>query len=975
MKVLILLFSICFFANKTSAQSNLKQKLSALEQKLVQQYEAKKLKEAVVTLGEILKIVPYHPKHLENGFALAYDLKDTLMMIDYCKLITASQPENTTFQNYLTWFYLVQGKFLNSEKCGNSAYYHERGNSSIIMNYAHAKQALGKKEEAYNLYKESMGLLFTKNEFEKSLLEDCKLLHKRNPGLGFDLLSIKLEKEFATLLLQKKTGNDLQLELNKYLDSIVTTIDYKYLTNLNKRIIAFEIASTPVRKHFLSKGYGSLAKYAYNEGSYSQAIGYYLTAINFDNAMGCRSKMAERFVNIAKVYRTLTLYDSAGNYLNQGYAISNIDSDSWNTAQILEEFGSLNKDILKFEDAKKYYGQAMSTYKLVNNQQSVSGIHYKLGNILADEKKIDEALQNYQKALNINELYGFSKEMYPIYNGLGNIYYEKGNHEKSLEYFLKSYETGGIQLKGSYKSQITLFNNIGNAFYNLKKYDSAIMFLQKSNDLIKTVRAKLSDKAKMEFYSNNLTSLQLLSNCYIKKQQFKNALEYVEQSKSMMMSEKMGYDLNNQINIDSIRKNMKDDQVFLVYGNMNSNMKVGSKTCIAFTKTEMIGNVITDSSFIVEASKHSYGSYLDTIITRLKRFRKEGFKNGLLGKELRIFTIYYQIALANAATQKRSTIKGNNNDTDLSSRQYANALSHLLYLQLVKPVEHLLKGKRQMVILSDGNLSFLPFESLLTDENKYLGESLVVSYLPSFKVGSILAKRAENNSGKILALGNPVYEELSETNKLITPVRKLYNKDNGYNWASLPGTASEIKSIASDFKNSVILESEKAEEGSIKEMSKQGLLKNYSILHFATHGYVMTDEPDYSTLVLNQLNSNKTEDGYLTSKEIESLSIKANLVCLSACQTGQGLLKDGEGVMGLSNAFFLAGAKSTAVSMWSVSDDATSKFMSSAYHLMSTNNSSFKEALFLTRQKFIKGEFGEEYKKPFYWAPFIFYGN
>ncbi len=443
----------------------------------------------------------------------------------------------------------------------------------------------------------------------------------------------------------------------------------------------------------------------------------------------------------------------------------------------------------------------------------------------------------------------------------------------------------------------------------------------------------------------------------------------------MLFSEKLGFNLNNKIKIDSIQKQMNDNQVYLVFSNMNSNLLLGSKSYIAFTKNEIMGNLILDSSFIIAASKYKYGSYLDTIIQRLMRFRRTGEKNGLIGKELRIFTIYYQIALANAATQKRSTVKKDPEKEDESLKKIANPLSQLLYRQFVQPIEKLLKNKKELIILADGNLSFLPFESLLNNENKYLGELYTISYLPSLKVSSILANRSTNNSDKVLALGNPIYEDLTAANKQISTARKLYNSQNGFNWSSLPGTNVEVKSIANDFKSSTTLLANQATEDEVKSLSKQNKLKDFSIIHFATHGYVTTESPELSTLVLNQQNNSASEDGYLTAEEIEKLNLKANLICLSACQTGQGALKDGEGVMGLSNSFLLAGAKSTIVSMWSVSDDATSKFMSSLYQIVAKQKVSFKEALYLTRLKFIKGDFGEEYKKPFYWSPFVYFGN
>lgn len=976
MKQLIFVLLLAFISISLFSQNSTKEKIKVLEDKATQQFNAKELNKALLTIDEILKIVPYHPRHLKNGFAVAYDLKDTAAMIRFCKLIFSSQPENVTYGNYLLWFTLLKGQFEESEKIGQKLYYIDRGNSAIIMNYAHAKFAIKKFNEAYKLYTESLLLTLTKEEFEKGLAEDCKILHQRFLKLQFDALGLKVDLEANQILTKYKQGNDLQLELTNYINELSKKqdfkIDYKYLTNLHNKIIAYENVQTPKRLYYLSKSYGTLAKYAYNNGSFSQSIQHYLTAAKFDELAKNENLLINRYTNIGLLYRKLTYYDSANSYFNKTYGIAYKANDEWEMARSLENFASLSHDVNKDEQAREYYLKANSYYQKIQNYESISNILYKLGNITSNE---DSAISYCKKSLEIAELYEIQDNMYTIYNNLGTAYSGKRNYKLSLEYCLKALEFGGASLKSNLTSYSTLLQNIGFCYNFLNKYDSAIYYLNQSNEIIKSIRNKLTEKAKLDFYSNNLTTPQLLANSYLKKNEPSKAFEFVEQTKSMLFSEKIGFNLNNTINIDSIRRQMNENQVYLVFSNMNSNLVVGSKSYIAFSKNEIMGDIILDSSFIIAASKYRYGAYLDTIIQRLKRFRRTGEKNGLIGKELRIFTIYYQLALANAATQKRSTIKKDLEKEDESLKKIANPLSKLLYRQFIKPIEKILKGKKELIILTDGNLSFLPFESLLNDENKFLSELYTISYLPSMKVSSVLAKRATNNSDKVLALGNPIYEDLTANNKQISTARKLYNEQNGFNWSSLPGTDAEVKSIAADFKNVTTFLGSQANEESIKLLSKQNQLKDYSIIHFATHGYVTTDQPELSTLVLNQTNNYSTDDGYLTAAEIEKLNIKANLVCLSACQTGQGALKDGEGVMGLSNSFLLAGAKSTIVSMWSVSDDATSKFMSSMYQIVAKQKVSFKEALYLTRLKFIKGEFGEEYKKPFYWSPFVYFGN
>ncbi len=970
MKFKFFIFLLCCCNFEISAQSNEKKKVKLLEEKLTKYYNAKDIKSSISTIDEILKIVPYHPRHLKNGFTVAYNLKDTASMMRFSKLIFNSQPENVTYGNYLLWFTLLKGQFEEAEKIGQKLYYIDRGNSSIIMNYAHAKYAMNKLDEAYKLYTESILVVLNQEELNTGLLEDCKLFHERFLKLKFDVLRDKLAIEGNKILNKYKLGNDLQLEMKNYNDEK----DPKLLAKMLNQVIAFENLQTPKRYFFISNAYGRLANSAYYNGSFSQSIQNYLTAVKYDELAKNDSKLITRFINLGTIYRQLSYYDSANIYFNKAYSIAYEAKNEWEKAKCVQEYASLNKDINKYQQARDYYFRVNSYYKQIQNYEEISNILYKLGNVAL---KSDSAIYYYKKSLDIAELYEIQDNLYIIYNNLGSANVRR-NDKLSIEYYLKALDLCREGSKDYYISASTTLANISLSYYYLREYDSAIYYLTKSNNIIKSIRGKLTEKAKLDFYRKNLATPQLMTNCYLKKNKPDLAFEFAEQTKSMLLCEKMGFNLDNKINIDSIRKQMNENQVYLVFSNMNSNFAVDTKSFIAFSKNEIIGDIILDSSFIISASKHSYGAILDTMIQKIKRDILSGNRIGLFN-ELIIFPIYYQLNLADVATQKRSTIKKepqkDPKKDEKEINKIASSLSHLFYRQFVKPIEKLLTGKKELIILSDGGLSFVPFESLLNDENKYLGALYTISYLPSFKVGSILAKRPTNFSDKLLALGNPIYEDLTANNKTISNARKLYNEQNGFNWSSLPGTEAEVKSLATDFKNVTTLLGSQATEESIKLLSKQNQLKDYSIVHFATHGYVTTDQPELSTLVLNQTNSYSQEDGYLTAQEIEKLNIKANLVCLSACQTGRGLLKDGEGVMGLSNSFLLAGAKSTIVSMWSVSDDATSKFMSSVYQIVAKQKATFKKALFITRQKFINGDFGDEYKKPFYWSPFVYYGN
>src|SRR6185295_14388894 len=157
-----------------------------------------------------------------------------------------------------------------------------------------------------------------------------------------------------------------------------------------------------------------------------------------------------------------------------------------------------------------------------------------------------------------------------------------------------------------------------------------------------------------------------------------------------------------------------------------------------------------------------------------------------------------------------------------------------------------------------------------------------------------------------------------------------------------------------------------------KESLRQSsaLLSEAERIHFATHGVFDENEPERSGLVLSRSPTMPHDDGILRLPEIFQLNLRrADLVTLSACQTGRGKVIQGEGLVGLARAFFYAGARSLTVSLWSVSDSSTPLLMLSFYRNLA-RSSSKADALYQSkRERVLKGA------QPYYWAPFILIGD
>ena len=132
------------------------------------------------------------------------------------------------------------------------------------------------------------------------------------------------------------------------------------------------------------------------------------------------------------------------------------------------------------------------------------------------------------------------------------------------------------------------------------------------------------------------------------------------------------------------------------------------------------------------------------------------------------------------------------------------------------------------------------------------------------------------------------------------------------------------------------------------------------------------ERPQFTGLVLS-LVGNKNEDGFLRTDEVFNLKLSSPLVMLSACETGLGKEKRGEGVMGLTRAFIYAGAPTVGVSLWSVADKSTADLMTDFYkRLLASQTASPATAMRDAQLAMIAGK---KYSAPFYWAPFVLVGD
>lgn len=294
-----------------------------------------------------------------------------------------------------------------------------------------------------------------------------------------------------------------------------------------------------------------------------------------------------------------------------------------------------------------------------------------------------------------------------------------------------------------------------------------------------------------------------------------------------------------------------------------------------------------------------------------------------------------------------------------------------LYTTLIGPIRNHLSSNAVTVVVADGLLLHLPFEALMSPSGQFLVELTTITYAPSASVFAELERAGIHASERaLLALGNPDFGEhrpaVAGSGAMV--MRDVY-RAAGLSLRPLPGTESEVRSIARLFaaESTKILLGRQASEAAFKSEP----LGEYRRLHLATHALIDERAPARSGLVLSLVGMGK-EDGVLQISEIMGLRLDAELVTLSACQTGLGKLVRGEGMIGFTGAFLFAGARRLAVSLWPVSDTFTPDLMRGFYAKM-RDGAAPSNALRDVKLRMLKSDI-PAYRHPHYWAGFVMVG-
>lgn len=803
----------------------------------------------------------------------------------------------------------------------------------------------------------------------------------------------------SLFLLQKGEGENAITELQRGIDIVATT--------KNDSIKA--------------KFYNDIGVAYWNTGRDQQALDNLAQSLSINNSIFDNShpEIAANYNNMGLVYSNLdkakaleyyelalaiyekiypTNHPSVGNaYVNLGAAYNSLDetlSADYNLKQALSIFSNVYgeehpsvafvynnlgvtslKDEL-YDDAYNYHNKALSIYKNLygNRHQEIANSYNLLGNVYFSEANFRLALDTYQRALIANTFNFNNKDIFtnpPIDDYINvltilstirskaksfeALHYSKTLKFKHLEGALTTYEVGdklidavravrdseadkialGTSAAEIYQKAIELCINLSQVSLRPKYYkEKAFYFSEKNKSAI--LLSAISDTKAKEFAN-------IPAELIDEESSIKNDIAFFQQQLAIAENDTEKDDFRKRLFEKSEEYNSFITELGQTYPEYYS-----LKYAVKVANVEGVQSQLDKNTAILSYTRGSETNRMFVFLITSKKFD--------------VFDLPIKEEIETQITLLRNTILWQVDDV------YAD-VAHQLHKQLIP--KKIASNIKNLVIIPDGILSTTPFEVFLSEkvdpkveikwtDLPFLSNKFNVSYAYSTTLFQEQLNKEVKIEKESIFLCAPVDFEENEGN---------YRR-KGLN--SLPATLTEVEKIQNIFEERGLVAKLFLQDEAQEEVVKSSELRKYKYLHFATHGIVDENYPELSQVFLAS-DDDETHDGDLFSGEIYNLKINADLVTLSACQTGLGKVTKGEGIMGLSRALLFAGANNLVVSLWSVSDESTSELMIDFYEEIAKNsNIAYTEALQKAKQRMIKEG---KYSSPYYWAPFILIGR
>jgi CHAT domain-containing protein/Flp pilus assembly protein TadD len=753
--------------------------------------------------------------------------------------------------------------------------------------------------------------------------------------------------------------------------------------------------------------------------------------------------VAQTIDNLGGLYKDLGNYPKAEDYLLHALEIRKkaLGENHPDFATSMHNMGYLHEIMGNFPKSESYYLQALEIRKkaLGENHPEVAqtlnnlGIIYLyMGNYLKAESCSIQAWEIWKKALGENH----EKVAHAI-NNLGVLYGNMGNYTKAEPYHLKALEIRKIAFRETHPDLAFSISNLGNLHFAKGQMNKAEAYYLDLNamKLIEIHRyfPFLSDHEKLLFYENKLANYhEVFKSFCISRFDTKRAIAS-ELYNDQLVSK--GLLLNSSAKWKHRIKTSGDKKLFNLYNDWEAIQARLNKLLQSTDSTERAGiDSVQAKTEKMEKElslrSENFAKLADKKLINWKdvqkalkpgeaaiemiRVKKPGIektvtdtsdpKKPVYKVKGLTDTIYYAALIVKPGSvyPEMVLLKNGNELEDKALKFYQNSISKQIpdnqsYGKFWSKIGTKLGTSTRVFFSPDGVFHNINLNTLYNPKTKkYLLEEKEVRMVTATK-DLVNPNMAEEENKLAELVGFPNYYTAGSTAGVATTEWKSQETSFGFQLGSmgelveLPGTKVEVDRIADvlaakgwEVKNYT---QEKALEANIKESYKP------RVLHIATHGFFQPDSTKGSNPLLRsglmlagagstlKGEKNEGEDGILTAYEAMNLNLdNTDLVVLSACETGLGEIKNGEGVYGLQRAFKVAGARSLIMSLWKVDDEATQELMVGFYRNWLGNavgstsggqTANSKRSAFLKAQKELKAK----YPNPYYWGAFVMVGE
>ncbi|MBD3412964.1 MAG: CHAT domain-containing protein [Candidatus Aminicenantes bacterium] len=862
----------------------------------------------------------------------------------------------------------------------------------------------GKYEESTQKYHTALTLAEKLGDIKnQNRLETILLIHQLYSEGRAQADSGDRQKSIQTLqqavsLCKENEFKEHELKCLRYLSLSHYDMDHILeFKQLNEQ--ALDIARKLNHNNEIGKCANNIGIFHLKYKNYSQALFYFEEALHIAEEFNNKVEIANCSNNIGIIYKYIGNYDKALDYLNQALTIDRELGGDLYISIDLNVIGTVYRDMGLFHKKKSYFENALEKFqeclilsRKIKRMKSEIYVLNNIGNVYSDlheyfgkEEHFQQAQQTFEEALNKAEAENDIKSKGMILNNLGIIHSNQGNYHESTQYFQKAIDLG-LKIEGG-KFLWEAYLELAQVYMKQNKIKQAKKYFNLSISIIEDIRSSikleelkasfLGTNKRIEAYHGLIHILFSLSKKEPHQNHAREAFDYLERAKArafldrlelsqVNISQFIDFKLQNQekelmkdisgiyqklldseltsqdsVNLHKELKRKEDDLETLKRKIRNTHPAYANLRYPEIISLEEAQNMLDPQTAFFEYLISEKNSYL-FVITK---------------NNLHIHSLPQKDHIQSLVTDYLEKISDNENH-DFSE-------GHTLYKHLVKP--GLAPNIKKIIFVPDDILNFLPFEALVSqpDSNKWLVHDFYVSYSPSISSLNEIINRKKTNGIKrhkdLLAVGDPYFK----------PIR---NGNNGrqilgtFDFQRLKYSGTEIDQISSLFKPSqkTIYKRNKATEEALKRTN----LENYKIIHLATHSLIDNQQPFRSSIVL-ALDENPQEDGFLQTREIYNISLNADLVVLSACETGLGQFIKGEGIEGINRSFFYAGTSAVLMSLWPVNDQATFQMMERFYtHLRSSE--SIINSLRDTKLELINSK---ALSHPYYWAGFVVSGK